>query len=159
MEKQRKYLNEETGKIIMALIAIAVAVAVGLFLWSCLDFESATAEDYNYLYEHFEALQSQGIEALHDMEDVEVRVAYGKLTLESTECSLVFELTDERTFTETERRDKAWLGVNLLAPIFIIVIVCGMLGRFFYELETTFAFIGKWCFTKIKSLSKRKRES
>ena len=159
MEKQRKYLNEETGKIIMALIAIAVAVTVGLFLWSCLDFESATAEDYNYLYEHFEALQSQGIEALHDMEDVEVRVAYGKLTLESTECSLVFELTDELTFTETERRDKAWLGVNLLAPIFIIVIVCGMLGRFFYELETTFAFIGKWCFTKIKSLSKRKRES
>ena len=159
MKKQRKWLNEETAKTIRVIIAVVVAIVISLWLMSLPDYEKATKDDYKYLYDCLEILKIQGIEALHDMEDVEVHMQDKKLTLEHKECTLVFQMTDEHTFTEIERQDNAWLEFEIFIVIGMAIYAGGIVGYFFYTFEDIFAHICKWCFTKIKSLLKRNRES
>ena len=77
------------------MIILTTKIFCNTHTWLCIDFESATTDDYNYLYECLDTLKFQGISALHNMDNVQVRIHYGKLTLQSTECSLVFEITDQ----------------------------------------------------------------
>lgn len=159
MKKQRKWLNEEKAKTIRIIIAVVVATVISLWLMSLPDYEKATTDDYKYLYDCLETLKIQGIEALHDMEDVEVHIQNKKLTLEHKECTLVFQMTDEHTFVEIVRQDNAWLESEIFIIIGMAIFTGSMAGYGFYFIEDTFAIICKWCFTKIKSLLNRNRES
>jgi len=151
MEKQRKFtkpewmslkwLKENIGLGIMMLIAFVGAVSILVGWCSIIDWNKATEEDWNQLYEQAEKLQNQKLETVLDDDAINVEIK-----LESEECTLILIKGEDNKFTEIIESDKAipTIAAIIGVPFMMAFSVIAWYVILFVEVVVVSIVIGFW---------------